>query len=83
MFYVCLIQKIMHLVSVQYTSAYIPPGQNDRHFTNDTFKGTLMNKKIFTSIRISLKFVRKGPMDNAAALVEVMAWLGIEQLISR
>ena len=33
-----------------------------------------MNEKIFILIQISLKFVPKGPIDNKAALVQVMAW---------
>ena len=33
-----------------------------------------MNEKFFISIRISLKFVPKGPIDNNAALVQVVAW---------
>ena len=34
----------------------------------------LWMKRFFISIRISLKFVPKGPIDNKAALVQVMAW---------
>ena len=33
-----------------------------------------MNEKWCISIRISLKFVPKGPIDNVSALVQVMAW---------
>ena len=33
-----------------------------------------MNEKFIISIRISLKFVPKSPIDNKAALVQVMAW---------
>ena len=32
-----------------------------------------MNEKFCISVRISLKFVPKGPIDNEAALVKVMA----------
>ena len=49
------------------------PVQNGRHFTDGTFKHILMNEKFFNSIRISLKFVPKGPVDKKAALVQVMA----------
>ena len=34
-----------------------------------------MNKKFCISIRISLKFVPKGPIDNKSALVQVIAGL--------
>ena len=33
-----------------------------------------MTEKCFISIQISLKFVSEGPIDNKAALVQVMAW---------
>ena len=33
-----------------------------------------MNEKFYISIQISLKFVPKGPNDNFAALVQIMAW---------
>ena len=33
-----------------------------------------MNEKFFILIRISLKFVPEGPIDNKAALVQGMAW---------
>ena len=33
-----------------------------------------MNEKCCISIRISLKFVAKGPIDDKSTLVQVMAW---------
>ena len=33
-----------------------------------------MTEKFLISIQISLKFVLKGPIDNNAVLVQVMAW---------
>ena len=33
-----------------------------------------MNEKFHILIRISLKFVLKGPIDNNSELVQVMAW---------
>ena len=44
-----------------------PSGQNGRHFADDSFKGTFMNEKVFISIRISLKFVPKGSINNNPA----------------
>ena len=49
------------------------PGQNGRHFADGIFKCIFMNEKSCISIRISLKFVRKGPIDNTLALVQIMA----------
>ena len=33
-----------------------------------------MNEKFCILIKISLKFVPKGPIDNSPALVEIIAW---------
>ena len=43
---------------------------------DDIFKCIFMNENFgfWISIRISLKFVIKGPIDNKSAFVEVMAW---------
>ena len=32
------------------------------------------NENIQISIKISLKFLSKGPIDNIAALVQILAW---------
>ena len=51
-----------------------PPGQNGCQFADNSFKRIFTNEKFFISIRIWLKFVPKGPIDNKPALVQVMAW---------
>ena len=33
-----------------------------------------MNEKLCILVRISLKFVPKGPIDNKSALVQVLVW---------
>ena len=35
-----------------------------RHFADDTFKRTFFNENVRISIKISLKFVPKGPINN-------------------
>ena len=50
------------------------PRQNGRHFADDTFKRIFLNENVRISIRISLKFVPKGPINNIPALVQIMAW---------
>ena len=45
------------------------PGQNGCHFTDNIFKSILMNEKFCILIRISQRFVPKGPIDNNQALV--------------
>ena len=50
------------------------PRQHSRHFTDDTFKCIFLNENVIISIRISLKFVPEGPINNIPALVQIMAW---------
>ena len=46
----------------------------DTIFAGDIMECIFMNETFCIYIRISLKFVPKVPIDNEAALVEVMAW---------
>ena len=46
-----------------------PPGQNNRHIEDDIFSCIFKNEKFCILIKISLKFVLKGPIDNNLALV--------------
>ena len=48
--------------------------QNGRHFADDIFKCIFLNENIHILIKISLKFVHKGPINNIPALVQIMAW---------
>ena len=50
------------------------PGQNGRRFADDTFRRMFLNENVRISIKISLKFVPKGPINNIPALIEIMAW---------
>ena len=50
------------------------PRQNGRLFADDTFKPIFLNDSIRISIKISLKFVPKVPINNIPALVQIMAW---------
>ena len=50
------------------------PRQNGRHFADDIFKCIFLNENVWIPIRISLKFVPKGPINNIPALVQIMAW---------
>ena len=42
--------------------------------TDDIFKCIFLNENVLTSIKISLKFVPKGQINNIPTLVQVMAW---------
>ena len=50
------------------------PRQNGRHLPDDIFKSIFLNEKFGISIKISLKFVPKGPINNIPAWVQMMAW---------
>ena len=47
------------------------PRQNGRHFADDTFA---LKENVRISIKISLNFVPKSPIDNISALFQMMAW---------
>ena len=46
---------------------------NCRHFTDDIFKCIFFNENVWISLKISLKFVPKVPINNNLALVQIMA----------
>ena len=50
------------------------PRQNGRHFADNIFKRSFFNKNVWISIKISLKFVPKGPINKIPALIQIMAW---------
>ena len=60
-------------VSPGYTLNMLKPRQNGRHFA-DIFKCIFLNENVLILIKISLKFVTKGPINNIPALVQIMAW---------
>ena len=41
---------------------------------DDTFERIILNENVWTSIKISLKFVPKGSIKNIPSLVKIMAW---------
>ena len=55
-------------------SKLMRPRQNGRHFADDIFKWIFLNENVRISIKISLKFVPKGQINNIPALVQIMAW---------
>ena len=50
------------------------PRQNGRHFADDIFNRISLNENVWTPIKISLKLVPMGPIDNIPALVQIVAW---------
>ena len=52
----------------------LKPRQNGRHFADDIFKCISLNENVWVTIKNSLQFVPKGPINNIPALVQIMAW---------
>ena len=50
------------------------PRKNGRHFADNIFKCIFLNGNVWIPIKISLKFVPQGPINNIPALVQIMAW---------
>ena len=50
------------------------PRQNGRQFPDDIFKCIFLTENVIISIKISLKFVPKGSINNIPTLFQIMAW---------
>ena len=48
--------------------------QNGCHFPDDIFKSIFLNENVWILIKISLRFLLKGLINNIPALVQIMAW---------
>ena len=65
---------VMCLLQWQSVLKTLRPWQNGRHFPDDSFKGIFLNENVWILMKISLKFVPKGPINNISALVQIMVW---------
>ena len=65
-------KTILHLIQNNVNT--LRPRRNEQHFADDIFKRIFFNENAWISIKISLKFVPKGPINNIPALVQIMAW---------
>ena len=50
------------------------PRQNGCHFPDDIFKRIFLNENVWISLKISVKFVPKVPINNIPELVQIMDW---------
>ena len=50
------------------------PRQNGGRFADDILDCVLLNENVWLSIKISLKLLPKGPINNIPALVPIMTW---------
>ena len=65
---------IQNLWAFEYVFNTLRPRQNGRHFADDSFKHNFFNEYVWILIKISLKFVPKGPINKIPALFQIMAW---------
>ena len=50
------------------------PRQNGCHFPDDIINCIFLTENVWISIKISMKIVPKGPINNIPSLVQIMAW---------
>ena len=65
---ICVLSTVKFLVNT------LRPRQSGRRFRDDIFKCNFLIEDVWISIKISLKFVPTGPINNIPALVQIMAW---------
>ena len=56
------------------------PRQKCRRHPDDIFKCIFLNENLWITIKMSLKFVNKGPIDDVPALFQTMSWPGDKPL---
>ena len=66
------------LISDNYNAIFnmfntLKPRQNGRRFADEILKWIFVNENVWVPIKISPKFVPKGPINNIPALVQIMA----------
>ena len=70
----CLPRCLMPSLGCNELINTLRPRQNGRHFPDAIFKWIFLNENVWISIKISLNFVPKGPINNIPSLVQIMAW---------
>ena len=64
------IQLLIHALNF----THLPLDEMAAILADDIFKCIFFNEKFCILIKISVKFVPKGPIDNNPALVQILAW---------
>ena len=70
--YVCIFYHLSMLRCCRFNT--LGPRQNGHHFADDIFKCIFLNGNVWIPIKISYKFVPKGPINIIPVLVQIMAW---------
>ena len=67
------IRSYIHLCGLEISIDTLRPRQDGRRFPDDTFERIFLDENVIILIKISLKFVPNGPINNIPALVQIMA----------
>ena len=65
---------LLEIVGCRELKASLTPRQNGCHFPYHIFQWIFMNESVWISIKISLKFVSKCPINIIPALLWIIAW---------
>ena len=60
--------------ATRYDFNTLRPRQDGRRFPDDILKCIFLNENEWIALKISLKFVPKGQINNIPSLVQIMAW---------
>ena len=64
----------LYTTDLTHPLAHLPLDKMSAILSDNIFKCIFFNENFYILIRISLKFVPKGPITNKWALVQVMVW---------
>ena len=71
---ICGQKHLWEMCSCRCTINTLRPRRNRRLFAYGIFKCIFLNENVWIAIKISLKFIPKGPVNNIPALLQIMAW---------
>ena len=66
-------ENILNSDDTSYSINTLGPRQNGRYFPDDIFKSIFLNDNVWISIKISWKFIPKGPIYKIPAMVQIIA----------
>ena len=59
---------------ITYTVNTLRPRQSGHHFSYDILEWIFLNENVLITIKISFKFVPRGPINNLPVLVQIINW---------
>ena len=68
-----VVLRYVYITKPQWVNS-LRPRQNGRNFPEDIYKWIFLNENVWILIKISLRFVSKGLINNIPVLVQIMAW---------